>query len=203
MSESIQELPAFEEPSTPTKRAEGDLEVARLAAALKGDARAFSALVKPHLAMLYRLAARAGGSQSLAEDAVQESLVIVHERLSDYQAGSSLKAWLAAIVTTRARTLARSERRRALREEVSRPPEPLESPLARVQTAALVAEVQAALETLPAKRRQAAILRLDGGLSYAEIAQAMGSTEGSARVLVHLAMKTLREALAGVLSEGG
>jgi RNA polymerase sigma-70 factor (ECF subfamily) len=61
--------------------------------------------------------------------------------------------------------------------------------------------VREALSKLPSKRRQVVLLRLDAGLSYAEIAQVVGSTEGSARVLVHLALKELREALADLLTE--
>jgi DNA-directed RNA polymerase specialized sigma24 family protein len=44
---------------------------------------------------------------------------------------------------------------------------------------------------------------LDGGLSHGEIARAMGSTEGSVRVLVHLAMGTLRDALTTPAPTGG
>jgi DNA-directed RNA polymerase specialized sigma24 family protein len=38
-------------------------------------------------------------------------------------------------------------------------------------------------------------------MSYAEIAEATGSSEGSARVLVHLALKELSAALADLISE--
>jgi DNA-directed RNA polymerase specialized sigma24 family protein len=40
-----------------------------------------------------------------------------------------------------------------------------------------------------------ALLRLDGGLSYAEIAEALATTEASARSLAHLAINALREVL--------
>jgi RNA polymerase sigma-70 factor (ECF subfamily) len=59
--------------------------------------------------------------------------------------------------------------------------------------------VRDALSKLPEKRRAAAMLRLDGGMSYAEIADAVGTTEGSARVLVHLAMKELRTQLSDLV----
>ena len=58
------------------------------------------------------------------------------------------------------------------------------------------------LETMPEKRRRAAVLRLDGGLSYAEIGAALETSEGSARVLVHLAVKTLRESLSDLVEQG-
>ena len=43
------------------------------------------------------------------------------------------------------------------------------------------------------------MLRLDGGMSYAEIADALGTSEGSARVLVHLALKEIKEKLEDIL----
>jgi hypothetical protein len=46
---------------------------ALLSAALKGHNRAFAALVRPHLRMLYRLAVRSTNHPSLAEGAVQEA----------------------------------------------------------------------------------------------------------------------------------
>ncbi len=183
--------------------AAAETEVQQLRAALSGDGRAFAGLVRPHLPMLYRIAAREARHESLAEDAVQEALVIVHERLDRYQPGTSFKAWLAAIVVNRARTLARGERRRVAREEAALPPQPSPSPAARVEGRALVNRVRDALDALPPKRRQAAILRLDGGLSHGEIAEVLGSTEASVRVLVHLAMKALREALTRAEHEGG
>jgi RNA polymerase sigma-70 factor, ECF subfamily len=168
--------------------------------ALEGDGRAFQTLVQPHLAMLYRIAARACGDRALAEDAVQEALTLAHQRLDRYQPDTSLRAFLAAIAVRRAQTLLRTERRRHLREEAADPPEQEASPadvLAAARTARRVREV---LATLPKKRRAVALLRLDAGMSYAEIAEAIGTSEGSARVLVHLALKELREKLEDILT---
>jgi DNA-directed RNA polymerase specialized sigma24 family protein len=52
---------------------------------------------------------------------------------------------------------------------------------------------------MPPKRREAALLRMDAGLSYREIAVVLDSTEGSVRVLVHTAQKELRQRLADLL----
>ena len=164
--------------------------------ALNGDDKAFSRLVRPYLPMLYRLASRAAGHESLAEDALQEALVIVHARLKRYQPGTSLKAWMAQIVVTRAKTLSRAERRRLAREEASRAPGALPGPSAPLAARELAERISAALEAMPKKRREALILKLDGGLSAKEIAEATGSTEGSVRVLLHLGMKALKAALA-------
>lgn len=163
--------------------------------ALDGDGRAFASLVEPHLAMLFRIAARACGDRALAEDAVQEALTVGYEQLRRYQPDTSLKAFLAAIAVRKAHTLLRAERRRRAREDASAAPEALPGPAELLAAEQTAERVRVALAAMPKKRREAALLRLDAGMSYDEIARAVGSTEGSTRVLVHLALKELRERL--------
>lgn len=172
-----------------------------IARALDGDGRAFASLVEPHLAMLYRIAARACGDRALAEDAVQEALTLVYQQLRRYEPGTSLKAFLAAVAVRKAHTLLRSERRRRVREDASATPEPLPGPADLLSAGQTAERIRTALAAMPKKRREAALLRLDGGMSYEEIARAVGSTEGSVRVLVHLALKELRERLGDVTVE--
>jgi RNA polymerase sigma-70 factor, ECF subfamily len=186
------------QPTAPALPADAENEIieARLVAdALAGDGDAFARLVRPHLPVLYRIAARAARDPVLGEDAVQETLEVAYRDLRRYTPGTNLRAFLAGIAVRRAHTLIRSEIRRRHREEVSSVPEApadvADEAMARDQARRLTA----ALDALPKKRRRAAILRLDGGMSYLDIAQALDSTEGSARVLVHLALKELRTVL--------
>ena len=174
-----------------------------VAQARAGDGRAFAALVRPYLGLLYRIAGRACRDSTLAEDAVQEALTLAFRRLDRYQPGTSLKAFLATFAVKQAQTLLRSERRRRVREDSSAAPQPLAGPADVVQAERTARRVHAVLASLPKKRQQAALLRLDGGMSYAEIAQAIGTSEGSARVLVHHALNALRQQLSDLLDETG
>lgn len=174
------------------------LEKKRVAAVISGDSRAFAALVRPHMAMLLRVAAR-GCGPNMAEDAVQDTLAIAYERIHTYTPGTSLKSWLAAIAAQRAWTTLRGELRRKKREEAAVVSEHPSTPEQDVRAKQLAQRVNVALANLPEKRRLAAMMRLDAGLSYAEIAEAIGSTEGSARVLVHMALKTLRAELSDIV----
>ncbi len=160
-----------------------------------GDHRAFGELVTPHLQMLYRVASRTTRDVALAEDAVQEALVVAHRQLGRYRAGTSLRAYLAAIVVRRAHTLVRGEARRHQREGLSTPPGDAASAEEHVSVEQQRLRVVAALERLPVKRREAVVLRLEAGLSHAEIADALGSSERSVRVLVHLGLKELKQML--------
>ncbi|HMJ13812.1 MAG TPA: sigma-70 family RNA polymerase sigma factor [Polyangiaceae bacterium] len=166
--------------------------------ALDGDGRAYQTLVQPHLGMLYRIATRACGDRALAEDAVQEALTIAYQKLGRYEPGTSLKAFLAAIAVRQAQTLLRGERRRHARETGADAPQAIAGPAEALSAERLAERVRNALAGMPKKRREVALMRLDGDLSYAEIAAQVGSTEGSARVLVHLALRELREKLLDV-----
>src|SRR5678815_475868 len=140
--------------------------------ALGGDGRAFAALVKPHLGMLYRLSARATGKTDLAEDAVQETLEIVHRGLRRYRPGTSFKSFVAAIAVRRARTLLRAERRR-LRREAALPGAPMpDSPSDLAAARQTELRIRQALSRLPSKRQRVALLRLEAERAYAEMAEA-------------------------------
>lgn len=178
-------------------RPEADL----IGRALAGDGLAYRQLVQPHLPMLLRLAARTAGSVHLAEDAVQEALTIAYQRLARYRPEASFRAYLAAIAVRQAHTLARSERRRNRREQAARAPAAGADPEQALHATIAAQRVRQALAQMSTKKRRAALLRLDAGLSYREIAQALQSTEGSVRVLVHTALKELRRRLSDLLEE--
>jgi RNA polymerase sigma-70 factor (ECF subfamily) len=175
-----------------------------LGRALSGDGRAFSELVEPHLAMMFRIAARVvSKNRCLAEDAVQEALTLAYVRLRSYRPGSSLRAFLAAIAARKASTLLRSELRRRRREVDAEPFElQVPTPADTLDAERTAQALRQALGALPNKRRQVALLRLDGGLSYAEIAESLHTSEASARNLTHLALASLEKALltAGAVS---
>ncbi len=171
------------------------LEAQLVARALDGDGEAFARLVRPHLGLMFRLAMRSCRNPSIAEDAVQEGLAIAYRELGRYQPDTSLKAFLASIAARRAHTLFRGERRRKTREDAAAEPERPASPLDLLSAHRTRAVIQEVLASMPEKRREVAMLRLDANLTYAEIAECVGSTEGSARVLVHLALKELKQKL--------
>ena len=56
-------------------------------------------------------------------------------------------------------------------------------------------EAIAALNQLPPRQREAMVLRFRGGLSYDAIAEVMGTSHSNVGVLLHKALRTLREEL--------
>lgn len=180
---------------TTSQAASLEAESHLVVAAKAGDGLAFRRLVEPHLGVLLRIARRGTSDPAVAEDAVQECLTLAFQRLHRYRHDKSFRAYLAAIAAKQAYTLARGERRRRHREEASAAPPVPATPEENAEAARAAAQVRDALGEMTEKRRRAVLLRLDGGLSYREIAEAMGSTEGAARVLVHAALKELRSHL--------
>jgi len=176
-------------------------ERALIEGAIGGDGLAFRRLVEPHLPMLHRVATRVSRSPHLAEDAVQEALTLAYRRLGSYRHDVPFKAFLAAVAAKQAHTLARSERRRSKREQDAAAPAAPDNPEDELRGATAARRVREALLAMPEKRREAALLRLDAGLSYREIGEALDSTEGSARVLVFKALGQLREGLADLLGD--
>jgi RNA polymerase sigma-70 factor (ECF subfamily) len=172
-------------------------------AALAGDGLAYRRLVEPHLGMLHRIATRVSGDRHLAEDAVQETLTLAYKRLGTYRHDMPFRAYLAAVAAKQAHTLARTERRRRGREKAADAPERADNPEEALRGARAARRVRQALAAMPDKRREATLLRLDAGLSYQDIALALGSSEGSTRVLVHAALKELRSELADLLEVPG
>ena len=158
----------------------------------EGDGKAFGQLVAPHLGVLFRVASRTTRDAALAEDAVQETLVIAHRQIGRYRPGTSLRAYLAAIAIRRSLTLMRSEVRRRTREQHAWHPGDSASAEETVTADHQRRRLAEGLAKLPAKRREAVIMRLDTGLTHGEIATALGSTERSVRVLVHLGLKELK-----------
>jgi len=167
--------------------------------AVAGDGKAFAELMAPHLDRAFRLATRVTRDRALAEDAVQEAMVIVHRDLRSFRPGTSVRAFLCGTTLRVASTLARSARRRTARELVTAQPHAFADPESATQARELEAALAEALAALPDRRREAVLLRLDADLSHAEIAAIIGTTEAAVRQLVYEGQKTLRTALASRL----
>ena len=166
--------------------------VGRLALDLDG---AFPTLVEQHQDRLFTIAARFLGNRSDAEEATQDGLVRAYRALSTYSAERirelRLRPWLATIVLNVCRN--RTRIRRVATTELAFEPaaEPATDPFttrhARDTWAAILA-------TLPPAQRSAIVLRHVDGLSYAEMAEALGRPEGTIKAQVHRGLAALRTA---------
>ena len=175
-----------------------------LVAAAKREPASFDALYRRYLARVYSYAYYELGDHHAAEDATEATFVSAltnlhrfeeRARPADGEGASTFRVWLFEI----ARNEVAGERRRARR----RPVEPIgeaiiADPLNVEEEAVRRDQARAAWRAvgrLSGARRQAMVLRFVNELSTAEIAGVLGKSEGSVRVLIHRALKSVAKDL--------
>jgi RNA polymerase sigma-70 factor (ECF subfamily) len=156
---------------------------------------AFEALVNAHADRLFSIALRVLGNRADAEEAAQDAFVRAHRALSGYEPARirelRLRAWLATIVVNVCRNRTRVRRVRTTELAFDPGAEPAADPVARRDTREAWASL---LAGLPPAQRTAIVLRHVDGLSYAEMATALGRPEGTLKAQVHRGLAALREA---------
>jgi len=164
----------------------------RLAADLDGH---FEALLLAHQDRLFTIALRTSGDRHDAEELVQDAFVRAYRALASWPAERirelRLRGWLTTILLNAGRNRARV--RRVPTTELAFDPgaEPAADPLARRDERDTWARL---LATLSPAQRTAVVLRHVDGLSYAEIAEAVGRPEGTVKAHVHRGLAALRAA---------
>lgn len=139
-----------------------------------------------------------------ADDVVQDAATVALGKLGDFDPATSFPAWFGQIV----RFVALNESRRRRRHPAAgddalhgspakdaHPPTASHAPFDR--------RVDEALGTLSDVARTCLVLRSVHGMTFTQIAEAMGIPEGTAMSHVHRARAALRERLAPLDPEGG
>ena len=170
---------------------------ADLAARLAHDLdRHFEALIHAHQDRLFTIALRTSGDRRDAEELVQDAFVRAYRALGTWPPARirevRLRGWLTTILLNAGRNRARI--RRAPTTELAFDPgaEPAADPLARRDERETWARL---LADLSPAQRTAVVLRHVDGMSYAEIAEAVGRPEGTVKAHVHRGLAALRAAL--------
>lgn len=165
-----------------------------------GEAAAFELLYKRHAAPVYAFLARLVRDRSRAEDLTQITFLSVVRARSRFVPGSRFTPWLYAIAVNAARDAGRRKERRP--EELTRdgmlPSAESQTTQPMVRDPGLERQVREALAQLPAAHREAVVLHRFQGLSFAEIAEALGTTVGAAKVRAHRGYERLRALLKGL-----
>ncbi len=187
---------------------------------LAGEREAFAVLVTRHGGALVRFARSFVGSESAAEEIVQDAWVAALDALDGFEGRASFKTWMFRIVANRAKTrLVRDGRTVAFssleppgeeasasaeaperfdatghwREPVDRWTEETPERLAlRAETRAVL---EAAIAALPPSQRAVLVLRDVEGLDAEETCETLELTESNQRVLLHRARARVRLAI--------
>jgi len=166
---------------------------APLARAARRDADAFAELYRRHVDRVYRyLLSRVGNVQD-AQDLTAQTFTAAFEGIGQYNGQGVFAAWLLGIARRKAADFFRGSRDVVALELV-------ENMLAdssedRADDRLQMAEVVRVLRQISPDRAEALALRVFGGLSAAEAGQVMGKGEDAINMLVHRALRDLRERL--------
>ncbi|MEZ6014463.1 MAG: sigma-70 family RNA polymerase sigma factor [Planctomycetota bacterium] len=196
----------------PSPASEPDPGAALMAEWQAGDEGAFERLVERYSGAVWSLLTRFLGQREGREDLVQDVFLRVVRARDRYEPTARFTTWLYRIVFN----LAVNETQRG-RDTVSLEPDAgsgsrdtgaLEvvdmscgAPDAGLVRADLVAAVRAAIAELPESQRMALVLAKYEGLSQAEIADVIGSTEKAVKSLIHRARENLRALLIPYLEQ--
>jgi RNA polymerase sigma-70 factor (ECF subfamily) len=175
--------------------ADDALDEELIAAWKAGDQRAASTLVQRHAPALARFAVSCGARVDI-DELVQDTLVRAFGSLDGFRGESSFRTWLFTIERRLLMDRRRAEKRRPAaieiqEQDVATAFDPLDDLMANEAQA----RVRGAMERLTPTQREVFALRVTEGLSYREIAQTVGTTEGAARVHYHNAMRAIKEFL--------
>ncbi|MBO0897885.1 MULTISPECIES: RNA polymerase sigma factor SigE [Arthrobacter] len=156
-------------------------------------------VVQAHSAKVYRLAYRLTGNRHDAEDLTQEVFVRVFRSLENFQPGT-LDGWLHRITTNlfldQARRKSRIRFDGMTEEAESRLPSNGPGPERSFEFNNLDVDIARALDELPPDFRAAVVLCDLEGLSYDEVARALGVKLGTVRSRIHRGRTMLKEKLA-------
>jgi RNA polymerase sigma-70 factor (ECF subfamily) len=169
---------------------------ARLAA---GDDRALAEVFDAHGPAVHRTALLVLGNPASADDVVQDVFVELwcHPQRYDPALGG-LRTYLALCARHRALDVVRSELRRAGREDRHVrliPEESQPGPGDDLMRAETASAVRTAVRRLPPDQRRVVELAYFGGLSYRDVARAIGIPEGTAKSRLRLALVKLEAML--------
>jgi len=161
----------------------------------RGEESAASELVLRHTRALARFLAASGAHEDL-DDLVQETFFRAFRKIGSFKGTASFRTWLMAIGSNALKDLRRKGRNRVVlsiedREIRDDRNDPHDQAVAQDTLARLEEQVR----QLPRMQRNVFLMRAQQGAAYEEIAAALGTTEGAARVHYHQAVKRIRAAL--------
>lgn len=168
-----------------------NVEVARVPVPTARTADAFERLFLREYERVVAIARRVLQDPGEAEDTAQEVFLSFHRRHAADAPYAA--AWLYEASAHAALNRLRGNRRRARREQVTAPreDEAVADPQRSIEQAEDTARMRAALARLPEKSAKVLVLR-HSGLSYAEVASALGVGVGQVGTLLRRAESALR-----------
>lgn len=163
-----------------------------------GDYSPAAVLYDRYSTRIYNFAYRFLRNAEAAEDATQEVFVKMIKHAHQFNGEAKLSTWLFSITANLCRDHLRKADNKAKDDEealIAIPAPAEQSPQHLLETKETERRVREALQKLTPEQREAILLSRYQGLSYAEIAQISGCSEGAVKTRVFRAMETLKKLL--------
>jgi len=162
-----------------------------------GDQTAATALVERHARAVARFLAGAGAEEDV-DDLVQEAFFRAFRYIDRFRGEAAFRTW---VMTIAGNALTDLRRRRARRPVLPLgdhdPADHAADPHAATEKREMLDRMERVVARLPGLQRDVFLLRAQQGIDYEEIARALGTTPGAARVHYHHAVTRVKRALGG------
>ena len=162
-------------------------------AAREGSREAVGQLVSRYERQIFYYIYRMTGSREDAKDLTQEVFIKMLRGISGFNGKSTFRTWLYRIATNHTFNFLTRRPPRASAVFLEKLPDPAPSSRERMEIDDLYRSVWRAIRSLPERQRAIVTLRIQEGLTYAEIAKALDCSVGNCKAAYHHAVKKLRE----------
>jgi RNA polymerase sigma-70 factor, ECF subfamily len=157
--------------------------------------RDLAALIDEHAEAVFRVANGILRNPSLAEDAVQETMIKAWQSLPRFRGDSSVRSWILRIAHNTAISMLRRRRERVMDPRTMPETAGGIDPARSSSALADLGVVREALEGLDELSRSVVVLREVEGLSYQDIADALGVPVPTVKTRLLRARRALADAL--------
>jgi RNA polymerase sigma-70 factor (ECF subfamily) len=171
----------------------------------RGDHEAFRVLFETHKDRVYSIALRYAGNSAAAMDIAQDTFLKLLSSIGQFRRDASFESWLYRLVVNSCLDYHRRKRRflpllehgldDAMEQALDRFRAPRESALHDLLREEQEERVQQVVAQLPEEQRIVVVLRYTEGLSYEDIAAALGCRRGTVASRLNRAHKALERRL--------
>jgi RNA polymerase sigma-70 factor (ECF subfamily) len=158
-----------------------------------GDQRAAAELVLRHASAVGRFLYASGAASGDVEDLTQETFFRAFRKLDSWRGEASFRSWIVTIAGNLLKDEFRKEKgTRVISLDQHELPDHRD-PHADLQMRESEDRMRQGIGALPRLQREVFLMRVQQGMGYEEIAAALETTPGAARVHYHHAVKRLKE----------